>query len=214
MVSGGLDSILATRRLDHWGFDVTPLFVNYGQYPWKKELNAASDCLGPDIEVLTVSLDANPNFRVGSLWGRGIMLVGLAASWAYVHGNCWDYVSLGNHQGDVGPDCKPGMFDDYLNKALELATKGDMHLLLPVEDLTTEEIGKELVSYTDLCRTYSCYWDPPCGFKSKNDSYRCPGCRRKAIAMAATGQYTEKEMDLPNCKERTYQSPLAEKLEY
>ncbi len=81
---------------------------------------------------------------IGSVWGRNIALVGLAAMWAYTNGNDYEYIALGNHKGDVGPDCKPGVFDDQLGGVLGHATKGHIKLTLPIRNLTVEDIGKEL----------------------------------------------------------------------
>ena len=219
LISGGLDSSLATIKLVENGLITVPMFVDYGQYPREKEYTAVQKVVNSvreknplleELVVLTVDLKPEAG-KVGSLWGRGIMMVGLASSWAYVHGDCYNYIALGNHKGDVGPDCKPGGFDKALNQTLREATKDHIRLVLPIDDLTVEDIGKELMTYSSLWDFYSCYWDPPCGFRSKNDNYRCPGCRRKSIAMKAAGYGT---VPSSNCQVASYQSALAEKLEY
>lgn len=219
LISGGLDSSLATLRLVENGLITVPMFVDYGQYPREKEYTAVQkfvnsvrekNVLLEDLVVLSVDLKPETG-KVGSLWGRAIMMVGLAASWAYIHGNSYQFIALGNHQGDVGPDCKPGSFDIALNETLRIATKDQIRLVLPIDDLTVEDIGKELYKHSSLWDLYSCYWDPPCGFRSSNDKYRCPGCRRKAIAMQAAGYG---DIPRPNCQVASYQSPLAERLEY
>ena len=219
LISGGLDSSLATIKLVENGLITIPMFVDYGQYPREKEYTAVQKVVNSVREknslleeLVVISADLKPETgKVGSLWGRAIMMVGLASSWAYIHGDCYQFIALGNHLGDVGPDCKPGGFDKALNETLRIATKDHMRVVLPIDDLTVEDIGKELVSFLSLWEVYSCYWDTPCGFRSKNDTYRCPGCRRKSIAMKAAGYG-----DVPrsNCQVASYQSPLAEKLGY
>lgn len=248
LLSGGLDSTLALLHLLKEGHEVVPMFVDYNQWSREGEFNAfvrirnwvereasskfrydtppgVVSSYGRLLQDIKVQIGLNTfEGRVGSVWGRSIALVGLAAMWAYTHGNDYDFIALGNHQGDVGPDCKPGLFDTNMELALMDATKDRIRLLLPIRELTVEDIGKELAKFGkelfDL--TYSCYWYPPCGYKSENEDYRCPGCRRKVIAMKAaaekdTGLYEyfqQRLFGLPNCQERTYQSSLAEKVDY
>jgi 7-cyano-7-deazaguanine synthase in queuosine biosynthesis len=225
MLSGGLDSTLATWYLQEAGFKLSILFANYNQFPLKLERHSTLVCMdilmgtttAPESYAeLDVSLNPEGSYgdRVASLWGRGILLVGLAASWAYTHGDKYDFVALGNHKDDVGPDCKPGEFDLALNQSLKLATKGKMELILPIKDLDTLEVGRELQSRYPVQNCYSCYWDPPCGFRSPNDKYRCPGCRRKSLVLKALGIFGPEEVDRPNCSQISYQSKRAEKLSY
>lgn len=218
LFSGGLDSSLAFIRLVREGYRVQPIFVDYGQWPSKSEYDAVLRVLarsryynsgGKILVREPVKIDLDWNEPVESVWGRSIALVGIAAMWAYTHGNHYGYISMGVHEGDVGPDCKPGEFTEALSKTLEIATKGQMTLLLPIEDLDIKDIGRELgaigVPWEDV---YSCYWDPPCGYRSSNDTYRCPGCRRKVIAMEEAG-VKDQRLERPNCPQITYQSDQA-----
>ena len=140
--------------------------------------------------------------------------------WAYTHGNDYEFIALGNHRGDVGPDCKPGQFDSSLHDALMEGTKGQLDLVLPIRDLTTEDIGRELARFgIPWNLMYSCYWHPFCGYKSPKEDYRCPGCRRKTIAMRAGGATPEQLALPPNAPGNgigtfSYQSPLAEEVGY
>ena len=215
LATGGLDSTLCIARLASAGFKVTPLFADYRQYPKRLEEQAVLECveaLGNQFvwevqEVEKILIDLNPTLEPGiaNLNGREIMLIGAAASWAYIHGNDYDYVSIGSHWENQGPGCKPGKFDELMNSVLREATEGKMGLLLPIRDLVEEQVGKELHAYLDLKLTYNCYWDPPCGFKSKKETYRCPGCLRKALSMKSAGGYTEEEMEWPNLTRKTYE---------
>lgn len=220
LATGGLDSTLCIARLAKWGFEVTPLFFDYGQYPKRLEEKAAERCVstlgrklngyekGPIHYVEKASIDLRPTLEPGIALldgGREIMLVGAALSWAFIHGNDYNFIALGTHAGNVGPGCKPGSFDELMNQVIKEATEGRTELLLPIQDLVEEEVGKELHSYLDLKLTYNCYWDPPCGFKSKKESYRCPGCLRKALSMKSAGGYTEEEMKWPNLTRKTYE---------
>ncbi len=218
LISGGLDSSLAFLKLVKQGYEVTPIFVDFNQYPAKQEWRAvevicqvASEAF-LDTKIhspVALSLECGEE-RVASVWGRNIALVGLVAMYAYTHGNNFSHIALGLHEGDVGPDCKPGVFTEVLEQVLNISTKGELGLLLPIEHYTVADIGKELGPYlSNWYQVYSCYWDPPCGFRSKNDGYLCPGCRRKAVAMEAVGVQVPSLLSRPNCLVRTYQSPNA-----
>lgn len=233
LLSGGLDSTLCLLKLLREGNSIVPMFIDYNQWPLEGELRATVEvvewsghihfkggkcvflCPESHLQDLVLVKVSWGEERVGSVWGRTIALVGLAAMWAYTHGNDYNFVALGVHQGDVGPDCDPNtLFFNNLENALSEATKGKFKVELPLFNYTIDDIGKELAKFGipwDLM--YSCYWHPACGYRSPNDSYRCPGCRRKAIAMK-TGGAKRKELLLPNCKDITYQSPLAEKVGY
>lgn len=229
LCSGGLDSTLALLTLLAHSKEVVPMFVDYNQWPVEKEKEAfysvldwfhkeqrvilpphTRDNLAPSV-ILKVLFDDED--KVGSVWGRGIAMVGLAAMWAYTHGDDYDFIALGNHLGDVGPDCKPGAFDEFLHNCLLEGTKSRISLELPVSDKGVEHIGWGLKSFgIPFNLMYSCYWNPPCSYRSVNDTYLCPGCRRKLVAMKAVGIPVTGVG--PNCKERTYQSSLATQLDY
>lgn len=224
LVSGGLDSTLALIKLLEQGHTVQSMFVDYNQWSWEGELSAVIlveallkeryPSLLLDTVKSEIHLDSE-NSNVGSVWGRGIALVGLAAMYAYTHGDDFDFIALGNHKGDVGPDCKPGRFDDFLGATLLQATKGQINIELPIARLSVEDIGIELKSYgVPFDILSSCYWFPPCGYKSIHEEYRCPGCRRKTIAMKAAGVTDEELLNFPNSTERSYQSDRAEKVDY
>lgn len=231
LCSGGLDSSLALIKLLEAGHQVVPMFADYNQWPVEEERQsfkylgehiwtrlALRDRLLDFVEV-KIALDWDGfneakfiGDKVGSVWGRGIALTGIAAMWAYTHGDDFDFIALGNHEGDVGPDCKPGEFDETLDILLRQSTKNKMHIELPVRALTVEQIGIELNERgIDFGKMYSCYWTPHCGYRSTNDKYECPGCRRKRSAMKAAGIV---DIDMPNGEKRSYQSSLATKLGY
>ncbi len=233
LLSGGLDSTLVLLKMLKKGHECVPMFVDYNQWSLEGESIAVSRLIQYlEVEkkynlLQTVKIQIGLTTfegRVGSVWGRNIALVGLAAMWAYTNGNDYEFIALGIHKGDVGPDCKPGAFDTYLGDALFQGTKEKLGLMLPIKELTIEDIGKELSKFgRELFElTYNCYWYPPCGYKSTNEEYRCPGCRRKVLAMKAAAKtnsslqqyFQERLYRLPNYKQRTYQSPKADKVDY
>ncbi len=222
LCSGGLDSALALIKCQEDTEYVTCLFVDYGQYPVERERGAfysiyrqvGSKTFLPVELKLEIQGPPNNN-HVGSVWNRTMALVGIASMWAYINGNDYDYIAVGSHKGDVGPDIKPGEYDSYLNAALLQGTKDQVSLRLPIADLSIEDIGLELVDKVPFEIMYSCYWDPPCGFKSENEKYRFPGLRRKTLAMKVVG-IPDVLLDYPNGNYggRTCQSNLAEKVNY
>ena len=226
LVSGGLDSTLVLKKMvSKTGYyDVQPIFIDYGQYARDKEKRAVRQICKAYTSIfpveIKVDLDPNngSNFNstpIGSAWGRTLALVGLAAMWAYTHGDDYKYIVVGTHKGDMAPDCKPGEFSLFLQRSLEFATKQEIELLYPIQEYSTETIGESLKEYgIPFEMLYNCYWDPPCGYKSENDTYRCGGCRRKFIAMYAAGETRKELLDFPNgnLESRSYQSPLAEKV--
>ncbi len=200
---------LITNRYE-LGFDKFP-YTEPVNFPVLKK---SDHLLEPVYSQLLLNLRCEDE-RVGSVWGRNIALVGIAAMWAYTHGDDYDFIALGNHKGDVGPDCKPGSFDSSLHDTLIEATKGKLDLVLPIRSLDIEDIGVELSAVGfPFELAYSCYWSPNCGYKSTNDKYLCPGCRRKSLVMKAAGITGEALLSFPNGKERSYQSPLADKVLY
>ena len=211
LFSGGLDSTLVVGKLLEAEHEITPLFVDYGQYPIVNELRACSDIHYylksrhiydlNNLEVVKIDIGRS----VAAFWGRSIAMVGIAAMWAYLNGDDYEFVALGHHSGDVGLDCKPGDFDKALNESLEIATNGRLCISLPIKDLTSNEIGPELKRLgIPFTMTYNCYWSLPCGWRSDKDEYRCPGCLRKRKAMEAAGLTDPELLDHPNTSVRTY----------
>jgi 7-cyano-7-deazaguanine synthase in queuosine biosynthesis len=226
LVSGGLDSILATDELLKQGNEVLMLFVNYNQAQLLPERKAVEYFYGlfeetyvrgtvtNQVSLLEQTVYLGGTKKVESAWGRTLLLLGCALSYNYSQrSNYYDAIGFGGHQGDKGPDIKPENREAF-ERVVDLSSKGTIKLLYPIEEMDSVRIGEEFKTrQLPIRMAYSCYWDPPCGYRSKNDSYRCPGCRRKAISMRVAG-CGNAECDLPNSWTTTYQSPLAEKLDY
>jgi len=189
LFSGGLDSTLASLIARQEGLDVDLLYIDYGQYQIKAEWSAAIK-VARNLDFCTPYRIDIPFFRnVGLMRGRSLALIGLATMFAFKRGlHRYSHIIMGTHQGDIAPDCKPGNFDIMAKGALEECTDSGLTLWLPIQKCNSKEIGlalKEWDAPFDLM--YSCYWDPPCGYKSTKDQYRCPGCLRRASAMMAAG---------------------------
>ncbi len=227
LLSGGLDSSLVLAKLNPKFVDekekVQPIFIDYGQWSNSMEEEAVLKVCAflrfPNLVIIRVQEEGDEE-GIGSVWGRSLAIAGLAAMWAYTHGNDYEYIAMGLHKGDVGPDCNPDEISDLLGKVLQVSTRGQIRLSLPIKDLTVEDIGGELLDQYQIPFEilYSCYWGIPCGYRSKRDFYRCPGCRRKTLAMRSAGMLSnpgkpldEDFLDFPNgnLKGRSYQSSLA-----
>jgi len=157
----------------------------------------------PDqVSFLEQKFDLGGKKKVESTWGRAMMLIGSALTYDYCQTSMYyDAIALGSHKGDVGLDVNPDRMEAF-KKVVEISTKGTVQLLLPIEEMTQEVIGWEFKNRNlPLDKTYNCYWNIPCGYKSPRDTYRCQGCRRKAIAMRAAG-YDEVECEMPNSRTR------------
>ena len=219
LCSGGLDSSLVLVKLMHEGHELTPIYIKHGHWAEEGELNTLKNFLTSRtfwrLSKL-VEIDVNLGLQVDGVWGRTIAFVGLAAMWSFTHGNDYDFIAIGNHIGDISPDLKPGMFNVELKSTLRIATKDRIKLLSPIYNYNIEKIGIELFNKYEVKpeEVYSCYWYPACGFRNIKDTYRCPGCRRKTIAMKAAGITDKKLLDMPNCYERSYYPENAEQSDY
>lgn len=219
LCSGGLDSTLALLELKNNGYEVTPIYIKHRHWAEQGELPTLEDFLSHHKhrnlkELVIISVDLGT--YVDGVWGRTIAFVGLVAMWAFTHGNDYEFIAIGNHVGDISPDLKPSTFQGMLNESLRLATKERLKLFSPIQDYDINRIGIELFKSCGVSpnEVYSCYWYPSCGFRNIKDTYRCPGCRRKVIAMKAAGITDAKLLDMPNCTERSYYPENAEESDY
>jgi 7-cyano-7-deazaguanine synthase in queuosine biosynthesis len=222
LVSGGLDSILATEILLSQGNEVLMLFIACNQNPEPFERIAVEyfrdlfTCRYPHkIDYLEQTLDLKGPKKVESTWGRTLLFLGCALTYDYSQRDMYyNAIALGGHKGDIGLDVNPDNQEAF-EKAVSVSSKGTVKFLLPIKDMNQEAIGKEYKTRDlPIEKTYNCYWSVTCGYKSTMDTYRCQGCRRKTIAMKAAGITDSGLLDLPNTKFRVFQSPYSEKARY
>lgn len=219
LVSGGLDSILATYTLLKEGNEVLMLFIDYGQSPLEQELGASKyfcgqfqTRFGNRVSFLKQEVRLGGSKKVECTWGRTLMFIGCALTYDYSQVDMYyDTIGFGGHITDVGLDCTSKNSKAF-EEVVSVSTRGTVKLLYPIADLTQEDIGREYNKYgLSIDRTFNCYWNVPCGYKSSRglDTYRCPGCRRKAVAMKAYG-YVEKYTNRPNSPTTVFHHPLSE----
>lgn len=190
LFSSGLDSTLVLIKLVEEGSTIYPMYVKYNQWQVETEIRFiqpvvdwVSKNIGP-VEPIIIPEVPFP-VKVGHATGRSLLLTGLACMYSDLLGLGIDSVAAG--------------FGDWDTKYPDLQEAGQRALatmlgfmgvdyVIPLAGWTKDEVGLELAKYKvpwDLM--FTCFWDPPCGSRSSKDSYRCGGCRRKAIAMVAAG---------------------------
>ena len=207
LASGGLDSTLCMIKLLKEGHTVVPVFSNYNQYSLEgeeKSVHRVVDWLGKDIDfrerklhpVVEVKVDIGQ--RNAACPGRILAFVGAATIWAYTNNWSEGKIAIGIHMGDKDQDsCRVG-YEGFLNDTLKSLTQDRMEIITPLMGLSREGIAEELheagIPWDIL---WNCYWFPSCGSQSTNMEYRCPGCRRKQLAMQSVG-LLKPEWEVPN----------------
>lgn len=79
LLSGGLDSLVCTSLLREQGWEITALFVDYGQKALAAELAAAKElALQQNFNLETARIQARDIFGQGLIVGRNTALVAVA----------------------------------------------------------------------------------------------------------------------------------------
>lgn len=194
LFSGGLDTTLVTLKLLDRGDAIIPLFMRYNQYQIVEEEDKSRkliEYIRPqymNLEALEVFEVPMP-FKVGEAPGRPMAFLGLAVMLQPYYN--FDYIA-------TGYQCQSGYVEatvPHQDLLAEAAKQLGIRYESPLLGMTKEEIGIELSKYQIPWEMmYTCFWSPSCGSKSKDDHYRCGGCRQKIRAMKAAGV----ECDTPN----------------
>lgn len=180
LLSGGLDSSVLLYKFVSGGYEVFPLVVNYGQRH-SRELDSADKIsikagLGtPERVVLFAGTIlkgssqtekgievphghyADDNMAVTIVPNRNMILISLAAAYAYSIGAAG--VAIAAHAGDhtVYPDCRPE-FIAAAGLCVSLATGGKVELSAPFKNVYKAGIVREGHLYNcPMHLTWSCY---------------------------------------------------------
>jgi 7-cyano-7-deazaguanine synthase len=207
LLSGGMDSLVATAIAKHLGYELAALHLNYGQRTEQRELKAFHDiCDHYHIERRLV-IDARHLSQIGgssltdpsipvsqaNLHSREIPtsyvpfrnanILAMATSWAEViHAN---RIFIGAVEEDSSgyPDCRKEFYDAF-NLVIRLGTKPNTHIeiVTPVIEMKKWEIvirGMELEAPFEL--SWSCYQsnDVACGV--------CDSCALRLRAFERAG---------------------------
>ncbi len=206
ILSGGMDSTVASFIAKKEGYDLIAIHFNYGQRTQEKELEAfrkIADILGAkkyeiDLpffkqigasalvdESLDVPVDGvKPGVPITYVPFRNGIFLSIAAAVAEKEGAEAIYIGVVEEDSSGYPDCREA-FIKAMQEAINLGTKDETHIRIktPLIDLKKEDI----VSYAlelgvPLELTWSCYQndDEACGV--------CDSCRLRLKGFQKAGR--------------------------
>lgn len=197
IISGGMDSALASKIAQNEGYNIVAVHFNYGQLTQTKELDSfrkiisnidilvksyeidlpfftqigASSLIDKNIEVPIDGLSDNiPSTYVP--FRNGIFL-SIASAIAEKHNATAIFIGVVEEDSSGYPDCKMG-YIKQMTKAINLGTKDttNIDIKMPLVSLSKADIVQKSINMgVDLSVTWSCYRfeDMACGV--------CDSCR-------------------------------------
>lgn len=173
LFSGGIDSLSCAHLLMKQGFDVTAVFVDYGQAALESE-ERASQALARHLAIprKTVGSVQAEKFGSGELVGRNMFLISAALFGVPVVSGI---LAIGIHAGTPYYDCSRS-FIDSMARLISEQTNGRVALVAPFLDWTKIEIYKYAVDHSlPFDSSYSCEGKSgqPCG--------ECLSCRDRML---------------------------------
>jgi 7-cyano-7-deazaguanine synthase len=174
LLSGGVDSAACAAFYRSQRYNVSALFVEYGQGALRQERRAARQIAKHGaIALSTVEISGLGPFGKGYIPARNALLLTAALShWQAQKG----MIALGIHSGTAYADCSQG-FVDAVQRLFDVYTDGRARLTCPFMEWTKLQVWnycREAGVPVEL--TYSCErgGDRPCG--------RCLSCKdRRAL---------------------------------
>jgi 7-cyano-7-deazaguanine synthase len=172
LFSGGIDSTACLHLLQRDGYDVSGLFVDFGQAAAQMErrsIEALSKRLSIPVKVVKVSTEQN--FSTGELTGRNAFLIFTAL----LLGGCHDgLLVLGIHAGTPYFDCSPS-FITRIEPLVEECTNGRVSVIAPFLHWAKDDVYSLFSTCgIPVSETYSCEagTNQPCGV--------CASCKDRA----------------------------------
>lgn len=170
VLSGGLDSTVATLIAKDLGYDLTAVIFNYGQKAAKREINSAKKiCEILNIKPIVVDLPFVKQFKKSSLitdkeiptlkieeldsekvyetmksvWvpARNLIMFSIASGFAEALDAKKVFIGINKEEGVTFPD-NTIEFVNAFNKSLEYGTLNKVKIEAPLYDKTKEEIVK------------------------------------------------------------------------
>ncbi len=163
LLSGGMDSTACLHFYKKEDYNVTPLYINFGQIAAPNELTAARNvCQHYNLELRTLNCIGDKQFSNGNISGRNAFLL----ITALMHFDFkYAIIALGIHTGTDYQDCTP----EFLNRmqtVYDLYKNGTIKIGAPFIKWTKNEIYDYcLLNNIPLKLTYSCELGlkQPCG---------------------------------------------------
>jgi len=207
LLSGGMDSLVATAIADYLGYDLAAMHVNYGQRTWQKELTAFREiCAHYDIER-RLEIDADYLSAIGGssltdtsmpvedadLHSREIpssyvpfrnaSFLSMAVGWAEVIGANKVFIGAVEEDSSGYPDCRKEFYEAF-NRVVVLGTKPETNIEIqtPLIDLQKADIVRKGVELdAPFVSSWSCYKREgrACGV--------CDSCARRLRAFQLAG---------------------------
>ena len=182
ILSGGMDSTLASYMAKNDGYEIIAVHFNYGQRTQDRELKAFRD-ICEDLEILekyeidipfftqigaSALTDKNIDVPIGGIeagvpityvpFRNGIFL-SITAAIAEKEGATAMYIGVVQEDSSGYPDCTDSFIND-MKKAINQGTKEDTHIdiLTPLVHLSKAQIVQEALRLNvPLEHTWSCY---------------------------------------------------------
>ena len=206
ILSGGMDSTLASYMAKNEGYEIIAVHFNYGQRTQDRELKAFRD-ICDDLKILekyeidipfftqigaSALTDKNIDVPTGGIeagvpityvpFRNGIFL-SITAAIAEKEGATAMYIGVVQEDSSGYPDCTDSFIND-MKKAINQGTKEDTHIdiLTPLVHLSKAEIVQEALRLNvPLEHTWSCYKEETeaCGV--------CDSCRLRLNGFRIAG---------------------------
>ncbi len=207
LMSGGMDSLLITALSLEAGYEIFPLFIQYGQKTEKRELKAFNDVCDHykvpadhrkvmdlrELGKIGGSSLTDAGMAVESELGKGgipnsyvpfrnSIFLAYAVSWAEVLGA--EKIIIGAVVEDAPgyPDCRPEYYTAF-NHLIRFGAKNIIQIETPIIRMSKEQILNECERLeAPIGKTWSCYQneDKPCG--------TCDSCKLRQNAFEAIGK--------------------------
>lgn len=180
LLSGGIDSTACTHFLKSHKFNISGLFIDYGQKAARAELLASQNVAEYfNIDLLTCDLTSIPasSFASGEIIGRNAFLLFTALMISKIGVGC---ITLGIHQNTRYYDCSKTFWDN-VSRLVSEYTDGRITTYLPFLDWNKRNV-------VDYCRRFSIPIELTYSCESSSDSAcgKCTSCIDREILNVCT----------------------------